>query len=110
MKPGDKIYRVIRNKFDGKWYFCVYEYIHAVVHIGFTNAVIEVAPILTFYESNYKSHSTFQIKKFNDTLIDEWVRDWDYITNNEYLAISVYKEKIKDENNTENEVKSRSNY
>ena len=109
MKIGDKIYRVTRNKYDGKWYFCVYELISITRNVALGCGFITAAPILTYYDSNYKSRSTFPFKQYSETM-DEWVRDWDYITSVEHLAVSVYKEKIKNENNTENEIKSRSNH
>ena len=98
MKPGDKIYRVFRLEETGKWYYCIYEYVRAVVTTGLGCGWIEVAPILTFYNASYKSHSTIPIKHFHKDIIDEWVRSWDYITSDEYLALAVYKEKTKDEN------------
>ena len=97
MKHGDKVYRVVRSKEDGRWYFCVYDFIRvvsAVVDITNkrTTECLELAPILTFYNSNYKSHSTFLISRKRDSdLINCWVREWDYISNNEQLAIDVFE-------------------
>lgn len=97
MKYGDKIYRVVRSKEDGRWYFCVYDFIRVVSECidrssRRTTECLEVAPVLTFYNSNYKSHSTFCIsRKCDSDLVDFWVRDWDYLSNNEQLAIDIFK-------------------
>ena len=112
MKAGDKIYRVVKLH-DNKWYFCVYECIRIVKccinGIDTQQGWVEAAPILTFYNASYKSHSTFQFKHSNpDILLDEWVRGWDYISDDEQLALAVYKEKTKDENQRNNKNASTS--
>lgn len=96
MKPGDKVYRVVRLLDWNNWYFCVYEFVKAVCHIE--SSVVELAPILTFYSnSDYKKHSTFHISRHVTDDLDDWVRKWDYITTDEQKALAVYKEKTNNE-------------
>ena len=103
---GKPIYRICHTGFG--WQYCIYELIRAFYSDEFNSGWIELAPIITYYNANYSSHSTFQIKnKFSDEL-SSWVRDWDYITSDQYLAEKVYKEKNKNENQSNNEITSKS--
>ena len=102
MKPGDKIYRVVKS-YDKKWYFCVYEFVRLqFLKDRLDSAWVEVAPILTFYESKYDSHSTFALNNYKPDLLDEWVRSWDYLSNDEQLAMAVYRDKVQNENQSNN--------
>ena len=92
MKPGDKVFRIVKLKDCNDWYFCIYELVRSVKTI--TGGFVELAPVLTFYsDSNYKQHSTFAIKRDDFSYLDDWVRKWDYITTDEEKAVNVYKEK-----------------
>ena len=101
MKSGDPIYRVVRLH-DGKWYFCVYEFVRVSISQVHGCGWVEVAPVLTYYEAKHSSHSTFTLHNYTSDCIAEWVRDWDYLSSDEQLALAVYKEKTKDENQSNN--------
>lgn len=96
MKPGNKVYRVTKD-LDGKWYFCVYELIKISHFRDGTGGCVVLAPILTYYNVNYKARSTFAIGRTDLNYLDDWVRNWDYLSTDEQKAISIYKEKINDE-------------
>lgn len=93
MKPGDKVYRIVKLENSNDWYFCIYEFVKSVYKDFSKVGFVELAPILTFYNASYKQHSTFQIKRSDFSYLDDWIRKWDYITTDEQKAINVYKEK-----------------
>jgi len=94
MKPGDKVFRVVKLEDSNDWYFCIYEFVRSVKGVVYNGGYVELAPVLTFHSnSNYKQHSTFAIKRDDFSYLDDWVRKWDYITTDEEKAVNVYKEK-----------------
>ena len=116
MKPGDLIYRVIKSKYDNKWYYCIYEVIKYDYYNCTKRAYIEIAPIITYYEAKHSSHTTIVFPCFakyssHTTIIfpcfeewkSTWRTPWDYISKDEFSAKAVYKQKIENENQSNNE-------
>lgn len=101
MKSGDLIYRVIKSKHDGKWYYCIYEVIEYNYYNGPRNAFLEIAPIITYYEAKHSSHTTIVFPCFEEWE-SIWRTPWDFISKNEFSAKEMYKLKIEDENQSDN--------
>lgn len=102
MKPGDLIYRVIKSKYDNKWYYCIYEVIKYDYYNCTKRAYIEIAPIITYYEAKYSSHTTIIFPCF-EAWTSVWRTPWDYISKDEFSAKEAYKQKIENENQGNNE-------
>ena len=102
MHSGDLIYRVIRNKYDNKWYYCIYEVIAYRYFHHTSNVFIEVAPIITYYDSKHSSHSTI-IFHSSENWNSIWRNSWDFISKDELSAKEAYKQKIENENQSNNE-------
>lgn len=102
MKPGDLIYRVIKSKYDGRWYYCIYEVIRYNYYRGIRKAFIEMAPIITYYEAKHSSHTTVNII-CSEEWTSVWRTSWDFVSKDEFSAKKAYKQKIKNENQSDNE-------
>lgn len=102
MKPGDLIYRVIKSKYDGKWYYCIYEVVRYYYYKGIRKAFIEIAPIITYYEAKHSSHTTINFPCFEEWDF-AWRTPWDFISKDEFVAKKMYKSKTEDENQSDNE-------
>ena len=102
MKPGDLIYRVIKNKYDNKWYYCIYEVIKYKYHKGIQSALIEIAPIITYYEAKHSSHTTICFPCL-ETWESVWKDSWDFISKDEFVAKRMYKLETENENQGNNE-------
>lgn len=103
MKPGDLIYRVIKSKYDNKWYYCIYEVIEYSYYNDTRRAYIEIAPIITYYEAKHSSHTTIVFPCFEEWKFT-WRTPWDYISQDEFSAKDVFKQKIiENENQSNNE-------
>ena len=97
MKPGELIYRVIRSKYDDKWYYCVYEVIKYCYFDNTSNVLIQIAPIITYYDAKHSSHSTVIFHSSKDWT-SVWRNSWDFISKNEFAAKEAYKQKTENEN------------
>lgn len=97
MKQGDIIYRVTKNKYDGRWYFYIYELVRHSYHVGQKQIYLELAPILVHADSKYKQHTTMMISAGKSDC-SFWRGKWDFVTTDENLAKNTYKEKIENEN------------
>lgn len=103
MKSGDLIYRVIKSKYDNKWYYCIYEIIKYNYYFALKKAYIEMAPIITYYEAKHSSHTTINLYCFADWVSD-WRTPWDFISKDQFAAKKVFKQKvIENENQGNNE-------
>ena len=103
MKSGDLVYRVIKSKYDGKWYYCIYEIIRYNYYKGIRKAYIEIAPIITYYEAKHSSHTTINFPCFEGWK-SAWRTPWDFISKDEFSAKEIFKEKvIENENQGNNE-------
>ena len=103
MKPGDLIYRVIKNIYDRKWYYCIYEVIEYNYYNDTRRAYMEIAPIITYYETKHSSHTTINFPCF-EGWESIWRTPWDYISKDEFSAKDVFKQKvIENENQSNNE-------
>ena len=102
MKPGDLIYRVIKSKHDDKWYYCIYEVIKYNYYNSTKRVYIEIAPIITYYEAKHSSHTTIIFPCF-EPWTSTWRTPWDFISKDEFVAKEMYKSKIEDENQSDNE-------
>lgn len=101
MKPGDFIYRVIKNKYDNKWYYCIYEVVRYSYHGNIKKAYIEIAPIITYYDAKHSSHTTITFL-CSEAWNSVWRTSWDFISKNELSAKEIYKQKIENENQSDN--------
>ena len=97
MKPGELIYRVIRSKYDDKWYYCVYEVIRYRYFDNTSNVLIQIAPIITYYDAKHSSHSTVIFHSSEDWE-SVWRNSWDFISKDEFAAKEAYKQKTENEN------------
>ena len=97
MKPGELIYRVIRSKYDDKWYYCVYEVIRYSYFDNTSNVLIQIAPIITYYDAKHSSHSTVIFHSSKDWT-SVWRNSWDFISKDEFAAKEAYKQKTENEN------------
>ncbi len=103
MKPGDLIYRVIKNKYDNKWYYCIYEVIRYNYYNNIRRAYIEIAPIITYYVAKHSSHTTINIL-CSERWTSAWRTPWDFVSMDEFVAKEIFKEKvIENENQSNNE-------
>lgn len=103
MNQGELIYRVIKNKHDGKWYYCIYEIIKFICDEKSHILRLTIAPIITYYDAHHCAHSTIIVQYNSLDIIDFWAHDWDYVTTSEHLARHIYLQKTKDENQGDNE-------
>lgn len=101
MKPGDLIYRVIKNRYDSKWYYCIYEVIEYNYYNDTRRAYIEIAPIITYYEAKHSSHTTITFPCFEEWK-SAWRTQWDFISRDEFAAKEAYKQKTENENQGNN--------
>lgn len=109
MKPGDLIYRVIKSRYDSKWYYCIYEVIEYKYYNDIRRVYIEIAPIIAYYEAKHSSHTTITFPCF-EGWESAWRTPWDYISQDEFSAKDVFKQKIienENQGNNEDETISR---
>lgn len=97
-KAGTKLFRIIKIK--KQWFFCVYEVIKCEKskHAPEYYSKLEIAPILTYDNIPYKSHTTLMIPNFCDPNGFWCHEDWDFIGIDENVVKEKYLELTKNEN------------